>query len=345
MTTIGLVGCAHIHTPGFVNRIKAKADVKVSKVWDPNRARSDKRAADLQAAVVDDPAAIFTDREISAVVICSETNRHQELVAAAAKAKKAMFVEKPLGMAAKDSFAMAKSIAKAGVPFSTGYFMRGNPIHLFLKDHVDRGTFGKITRARGSNCHSGALGDWFKAKPENPADDWRWMADPALSGVGGFGDLGTHMLDILIWLLGDVELATAQISTGINRYDNNGTFCDEFGEGLMKFKNGALGTLAASWDDVANPVSLLISGTDAHATVVNGKLYFKCEKLGLKGEEPHTDLPQPALAGFDSWLAAVAGDTGAKLVTIQEAAYRPAVMEAMYEGSQKGKWVKPKSLA
>ena len=49
------------------------------------------------------------------MIICSETNRHQELVVAAAKAKKHMFVEKPLGMGAKDSYAMAKAITKAGV--------------------------------------------------------------------------------------------------------------------------------------------------------------------------------------------------------------------------------------
>lgn len=344
MATIGLIGCAHIHTPGFVNKIKTIPAIKVSKVWDPNRIRSDKRAADLQATVVEDPAEILKDREISGVIICSETNRHQELVAAAAKAKKAMFVEKPLGMGTKDSYAMAKSIAKKGVLFSTGYFMRGNPLYLFLKDHVERGTFGQITRVRGSNCHSGALGDWFKARPEAPADDWRWMADPAIAGVGAFGDLGTHMLDILIWLMGEVEMATAQISVGTKRYDNSGVFCDEFGEGLLKFKNGAVGTLAAGWDDVANPVTLLISGTEAHAAVVQGKLYFKCEKLGLKGEEPHTDLPQAVPSGLDSWLAAVAGDTTAKLVTIQEAAYRPAVMEAMYEGCKKSRWIKPKAM-
>jgi predicted dehydrogenase len=49
---------------------------------------------------------------------------------------------------------------------------------------------GKITRARGSNCHSGSLGGWFDK-------EYRWMADPKIAGVGAFGDLGTHKLDIL----------------------------------------------------------------------------------------------------------------------------------------------------
>jgi predicted dehydrogenase len=266
-------------------------------------------------------------------------------VAAGAKAKKHLFVEKPLGMGSRDSFAMAKAIEKADTLFSTGYFMRGWAPHLFLKEHVERGTFGQITRIRGSNCHSGALGNWFAAKPEaNVAEDWRWMADPAISGVGAFGDLGTHSLDIMLWLMGEVESATAMVSTGIKRYENSGGFCDESGEGLLKFKNGAIGTLAAAWDDVSNPVSLLISGTEAHAVIVQGKLHFKCDKLGINDDKPCEQIPQGISSGIDSWLEAVAGNTSAKIVPVREAAYRPAVMEAMYQGARKGKWVAPREM-
>jgi len=45
MKNIGLVGCAHIHTPGFVKAILNRPDLKVIKVWDPNPARSQKRVA------------------------------------------------------------------------------------------------------------------------------------------------------------------------------------------------------------------------------------------------------------------------------------------------------------
>ncbi len=343
MIPIGLVGCAHIHTPGFVKSLLTRPNLKVTSVWDPNPARSQKRANDLGAIVVNDPADIWTNKDITAVIICSETNRHQELVAAGAKSRKHLFVEKPLGMGSKDSFAMAKAIEKAKVIFSTGYFMRGFAINLFLKEQVDKGTFGKITRIRGSNCHSGALGDWFAAKPQDPADDWRWMADPSISGVGAFGDLGTHSLDIMLWLMGDVESVTACTGTGIQRYRNSAGFCDETGEGLLKFKNGAIGSLAAAWDDVANPVSLMISGTEAHAAVINNKLFFKCDTLGIKDDQPYEQLPAALPAGFDCWLNAISGDTSARVVPVREAALRPAVMEAMYKGAATGKWVVPKA--
>src|SRR2546427_6247401 len=200
--TLALVGCAHIHTPGYVNLLKKRQDVTVKSVWDHDAPRADKRAKELGARVVNDVVEIWSDPEIAAVVICSETNRHHALVLAAAKAGKHMFAEKPLGITAKESYAMADAIEKANLLFTTGYFMRTDPMHLFLKDEIAKGNFGKITRARGSNCHGGSLGGWFD-------QEWRWMADPKIAGVGAFGDLGTHKLDILMWLLGAADSGTA----------------------------------------------------------------------------------------------------------------------------------------
>ncbi len=340
MIEIALVGCAHIHTPGFVKRIKERSDVHVKCVWDADRRRSDVWAAELGAPVVENPKKIWKDKEIRAAIICSQTDQHQKLVLAGAKAQKHLFVEKPLGMGSKDGYKMAAAIEKAGVLFQTGYFMRGSPIHLFLREQIRQGLFGKITRVRASNCHAGALGGWFDAKGDDVGHDWRWMADPSISGVGAFGDLGTHSLDILLWLIGDVTSATASVNTGTNRYEG----CDETGEGLMTFANGTIGTLAAAWNDVANPVSLIISGTEAHAAIINGKLHLTTKKLeGADGKEPWTQLPAAVPAGLDSFLDAIAGRSDAALVRATEAAYRSAVMEAMYEGARKGKWIAPKA--
>ena len=50
--------------------------------------------------------------------------------------------------------------------------------------------------------------------------------------------------------------------------------CDETGEAILEFDNGAIATLAAGWVDVANPVTHLISGTEGHAVVINGQTLF-----------------------------------------------------------------------
>ncbi len=323
MVSLGFLGCAHIHTPGFIAAIKKRPDLRVTRVWDHDAERAGTRAKELEAEVANDPQTICKDKSISAIVICSETNRHGDLVELAAAARKDMFVEKPLGLGANDGYEMARAIEKAGVKFQTGYMMRGDPRHLLLKEQIDKNGFGKITRARSSVCHSGALGGWFDT-------EWRWMADPKQAGVGGFGDLGTHGLDLLIWLLGEIDTCTAAIDKGTARYPD----CDEFGEALIRFKRGTIGTLAAGWDDIANPVQLEIAGTEGHATIINQELYFQSKHVaGADGKQPWKDLPAAKPAGFEAFLDAVQGKDAA-LVTPREAAYRSAVMEAMYESAR-----------
>ena len=336
--TIAFVGCAHIHTPGFITLLtKERQDVRVKYVWDPLPARAEKRAAELGGNVTTSLEQIWADPEVVAVVICSETSRHHELVLAAARARKHIFAEKPLGITAAESTEMAAAIEQAGVLFTTGYFMRTMPAHLFLREQVRSGVFGKITRVRGSNCHGGSLGGWFDAKPDKPWEDWRWMADPKIAGFGAFGDLGTHMLDILIWMFGDVASITADIRVVNGRYGD----CDEAGEALLRFHNGAVGTLAAGWVDVADPVTLQIAGTEAHAVIMNGSLFFTCAKIpGANGRQPWTELPRGPVAPLHQFINAVAGQPGMPLVTPREAAARVAVMEAAYQSSRSGARVK-----
>ncbi|GAB4463230.1 MAG: hypothetical protein OHK0029_31510 [Armatimonadaceae bacterium] len=337
MKKIAFVGAAHIHTPGFVRTTAKREDIQCKYVWDHDLARAEKRAADLPGAqAVPTLDTVLSDAEVEAVVVCTETNRHEQVVIPAAEAGKHLFVEKPLGYAADDAYRMAEAIEKAGVLFQTGYFTRGSAVVQYLKQQVESGAFGKITRVRGSNCHGGALGRWFDT-------EWRWMADPEIAGCGAFGDLGTHMLDILLWLFGEVEQVTAQLDTGTNAYEG----CDETGEGMLRFKSGTIGTLAAGWDDVANPVTFLISGTEGHAAVIHGKLHFQSQNVpGMDGSAPvrEGELPQGWSHAYDLFLDAVIGKEGVreKLVGVREAAYRSAVMEAMYIGARENRWVAPK---
>jgi predicted dehydrogenase len=330
-TILALAGCAHIHTPGFVKRLQARPDVRVKTVWDPDAARAQRWASEL-GATVGELDAILADEEIAGAVVCSETVRHETLVTPLAAAGKHLFVEKPLGMGADDAARMAQAIDEAGVIFQTGYFQRGTPAHQFVKQQIERGSFGQITRVRHSNCHSGALGDWF-------TPEWLWMTDLAQAGVGAFGDLGTHSLDILMWLLGDVRRVTATLQTAIARYGA----CDEYGEGLIEFANGVVASLAAGWVDVAHPVNLIVSGTEGHLYVADGNVYFKSSHVeGATGEEPWTELPPAWPHAFELFLDAVGGQANVPLVSAQEAAARSTVMEALYQAAATYSWVEPR---
>jgi predicted dehydrogenase len=327
--TLALVGAAHIHTPGYVKTLKAAPGVVVKCVWDHDGSRAAKSATLLGARVAGTPDEIWSDPEIAGVVILSETNRHHDLVLAAARARKHMFVEKPLGITASESLEMANAIEDARLIFTTGYFMRTDPKHIFLRQEVAKGNFGVITRVRGSNCHNGSLGRWFDT-------EWRWMADPKIAGIGGFGDLGTHKLDILMWLFGAPDSVAAAVKPVTGHYGD----CDETGEALIKFRNGTLGTLGAGWVDIEDPVKLQISGTEAHAVIIDDRLYYNCARLGSDGKEPYVNLPAEPKAPMLQFLAALGGSADQPLVTAREAAARVAAMEAMYRASREAAWVK-----
>ncbi|MDE2635837.1 MAG: Gfo/Idh/MocA family oxidoreductase [Chloroflexota bacterium] len=337
MKTIGFLGVAHIHTPGFINRVNERGgELRVKAVWDTQPERANIAAEQLSCAAVADYRDIVNEAEIDAIIVCSETSLHLELVEATAAAGKDVFVEKPLGMGASDAYAMQRAVDAAGVIFQTGHFMRSMPVYRQLKAWIEAGTLGTITRIRHSNVHQGAIAAIFDSG-RGPYLDWLWMTDPALSGCGGFGDLGAHSLDILMWLMGDVDSVTAQVDRLLGKYD-----CDEYGEGMLRFANGAIGTLAAGWVDVLRPQSILVSGTEGVAYVDDGKLFVQSANLpGTDGGE-WTDLPEALPHAFDLFLDAIKGEDVA-LISAKEAADRSAVMEAFYQAAETNSWVKPRT--
>ncbi len=330
MVKIAFVGCAHIHTPAFAGSIVCRESVQVKSVWDHDAERAKRYAEKMSASTAADLDSIWNDPEITAVVIASETNMHRELVHAAVKAGKHMFVEKPLGFSAAEAKEMADAVEQAGLIFQTGYFMRGNPVHLFLKQQVEAGAFGKITRVRHSNCHGGALWGWFDT-------DYRWMANPAIAGCGAFGDLGTHSLDIVMWLLGTPEKVTGNILTLNARY---GADCDEYGEAMLQYADGAIVSIAAGWVDCMNPVVCEISGTDGHAVVMNNQVFFQSSRVPDSDiAVPVTDLPDALPHAFDLYLDALEGKD-VPLVSVREAALRNEVMEKIYTAAKENRWLK-----
>jgi predicted dehydrogenase len=161
------------------------------------------------------------------------------------------------------------------------------------------------------------------------------MADPKVAGVGAFGDLGTHSLDILMWLLGPVEAVSADVRAVTNRYPG----CDETGMALLRMKGGLVASLTAGWVNVANPVTLQISGTEGHAFVLDDRVHFESKKVaGSRLSEPVASLPAGPKAPLLQWVDAVSGQAGQPLVTPQEAAARVAVMDAAYASARTGRW-------
>jgi predicted dehydrogenase len=327
--TLALLGIAHMHTPMYLQILKTREDVKVKYLWDHDAARAGKIAATCGAKAANTVAEVLGDSAVSGVVILSETAGHAELATAAARAGKHVYIEKPIGVGAKDAAEIADAVEKAGIHFTTGYHLRTIPKNIFIKENVRQGNFGRIVRVHCSFCNDSVLQGEFDR-------EWKWTVDPKWGALGSFADTGTHALDMLMWLVGDVEAVTADIRTVTNRYPN----CDETGQGMIRFANGVTGTISAGWVEPENPVGLLVAGTEGHAVVFNDRLYLHTKKVqGADGARPWGKLPAGPDQPLLQFVGAITGRKDMPLVGAREAAARVKVMDAFYQSARERKWV------
>jgi len=326
---VALLGVAHMHTPMYLQIFRTREDVKVKCVWDHDSTRAAKVAEACGAKVAPSATEAVADAEIAGVVILSETSLHAELATLAAKARKHLYIEKPIGVGAKDASAIADAVEKAGILFTTGYHLRTIPKYLFVKQQIDKGNFGKIIRLECSFSNDCLLQGIFDK-------EFKWTVDPKWGALGGFADTGTHALDMLMWLMGDVAAVSADIRTVTNRYAP----CDETGQALIRFRSGVTASLSAGWIEPENPVALLVSGTEGHAVVFNEHLYLRTKKVaGADGARPWGKLPPGPDHPVLQLVSAIAGRKDMPLVTAREAAARVKVMEALYHAARQRQWV------
>lgn len=330
MTTLttAFVGTAHIHMNDFVRRLLArKDDIAVTRIYDHDAARGQSYAAKFDgAAFTDDPQAIFADPNIQSVVICSETVHHKGLVLAAANAGKHIFCEKPLGLGQADADEMAQAIRDANVTFQTGFFMRSNPIHQFVKREVQAGHLGKLTRVRYSNCHEAALAGWFDT-------DYRWLTDARLAGGGALLDLGAHVLDLILSTYpqteGEVVGLRGMVGSRGGRY---GSEIDEYGSAVLQFASGMIAELEASWADPKLRSPLEVHGTEGEISAQGSTVtYYSKHVDGYAEPTVVADLPPAAPHAFELFWEALLGHAlPVALVGVDEAAQGSRVMEALY---------------
>ena len=335
MKRIGILTTGHIHTPGFVRHLKERTDIQVAALWDSNAALAEKYAKEFNLTPSKCYKDILNDKTIDAVVVTGTTAQHDNLAAAAANAKKHIFVEKPLATSSAEAYKIYTAVKENGVLFQTGHFLRGHSQYLFIKKEIEAGNLGTITRARHSNCHQGALAGWFDG-------DYRWFFLKDQGGGGGFNDLGCHSVDILVYLFGPIDSVTAVMAPKTIKYQN----IDEYGEGLLKFKSGVIATAAGSWVDVTNPVNFLVSGTEGHITLMNGEIYYLSKKTSVPGADGKTPIdkshfPAANPHAFNQFFDVLVGKTDKSvLIPIEDALNVTLAMEAMYLADKLGQWVK-----
>jgi myo-inositol 2-dehydrogenase/D-chiro-inositol 1-dehydrogenase len=139
---IGLVGAGRIgtsHATLLAQRVPAAQLVTVA---DPRPEAARALATAVGARPASDPAEIFSDPEVEAVVITAASVAHAELVTAAAAAGKAVFCEKPMGMTLAEIDQGIAAAASSGVPLQVGFNRRFSADFATARKLVDEGVIG-----------------------------------------------------------------------------------------------------------------------------------------------------------------------------------------------------------
>jgi predicted dehydrogenase len=183
-------------------------------------------------------------KDIDIVDIVTPGDSHAEIAIEAAKAGKVVFCEKPLANTVKEAEQMLAAVKKAGVIHMVCHNYRRAPAVMLAKRLIDDGKLGTIYHYRGTY-----LQDWI-VDPKFPLV-WRLRKEAA--GSGALGDIASHSLDLARFLVGEIAEVTGALETFIKERplpDNpkkKGTVTvDDASASVVRFKNGALGTIEAS---------------------------------------------------------------------------------------------------
>jgi predicted dehydrogenase len=179
----------------------------------------------------DDMAKAINDPDTSVVVIGLPNNQHEEAVALAAKAGKAVLCTKPLGRNAAEAKRMLDTVEKAGVFHGYLEDLVYTPKTLKALASSQKGALGKVLWARSRETHGGPHSDWF------------W--DKEVSGGGAIVDMGCHCIEIARSFIGkDVRPVEVMCwgDTQVHPIE-----AEDSAVGLVRYANGAVGQFEVSW--------------------------------------------------------------------------------------------------
>jgi predicted dehydrogenase len=177
---------------------------------------------DWKALVGDDRIQLFDN--------AGPNNLHAEPTIAAAEAGKHVICEKPLGRDAAESYETWQRVKAAGVKHMCAFNYRFVPAVRLAHQIISSGELGDIQHFRGAY-----LQEWGTTE----GDIWRFQKD--LAGSGSLGDLGAHVIDLARYLVGEIDEVSAITQTFIPGRD-----VDDAVEAVVRFENGAVGTIEAS---------------------------------------------------------------------------------------------------
>ena len=362
---IAIVGCGGIANQKHMPSIRANAEkAEMVAFCDIIPERAQKAAEEYgtpDAKVYTDYKAMLADHEIEidVVHVCTPNVAHCPITVAAFEAGKHVMCEKPMAHNTADARKMIEAWKKSGKKFTIGYQNR-------LRDD---------TQTLHASCENGELGEIYFAKAHalrrRAVPTWGVFPNKALQGGGPLIDIGTHALDITLWMMNNYEplSVSGQVFYKLGRQED-GPEGNVFGPwdpktfevedsafGVVKMKNGATIYLAASWAlNVLKSMeaSTTLCGTKGGAEIHHGGSYPKDELIYNSVE--HNQLMEKTIspAGVvdfleggaaaeavreqEQWLNAIIHDTD-PLVKPEQAFVVTQILEGIYKSAETGKEV------
>lgn len=308
--------------------------------------------------------ALVTDAAVDLVDITTPNTLHEPMAMAAIAAKKPVYCEKPLAPDAATAFRMAEAAEVAGVPTFVGFNYLKNPLTRLARELVESGEIGEVWGFRGIHAE-----DYMT----NPAAPWTWRLDPR-GGAGAVADLGSHIISLARFVVGEIEAVAADLSTKVGERKTAGgerrpVEVDDEARALVRFANGATGTLEASWVATGRKMYLAFELTGSKGSICLDmerlnelRLFIRGGKPGREGfvEIPtgpaHPDYapfcPAPGhQLGFNEIkaievkaIAEALGGGPAFYPDFREAAMVQATVDAILLSARERRWVEIKEL-
>lgn len=187
---------------------------------------------------------LVSDPDIDLVDIATPNAFHYEVAKAALENGKNVYCEKPLSISEAESKELAELAAKKNVINYVGFNNTMNPANAYVRDLVQSGKLGKIMRFIGRY-------DQDQLLDESLPITWRHINK--LAGCGALGDLGSHLLSVSQFIMGDISAVNAMKETifpkrpkGPNSKEMADVENEDIISMMTRYANGAIGTISAS---------------------------------------------------------------------------------------------------
>lgn len=250
----GIIGCGDVTEnksgPGFQ---KADGSALVAVMRRNGKLAEDYARRHNVPKWYDDAQKLINDPEVDAVYIATPPSTHKKYTMEVALAGKPVYVEKPMALNYSECLEMVNACRKNNVPLFVSYYRRALPRFLKIKYLLDQKVIGDVRSVTIK---------FFQKPSVKDTDPSNWRVDPSIAGCGYFCDLGSHMIDLIQFFLGNIIDASGFISNQSKLYKAEDTVSASF-----IFENGICGSGTWSFNSFYDLDETEIIGS-------NGKLTY-----------------------------------------------------------------------